>query len=63
MANEKRITVDIVVPLSGRGGVENVINRTARYLMEQGFLVRVVQMVYDGPAWLDAEVAFYPLRR
>lgn len=55
------ILVDILVPLSGRGGVENVINTTAKYLNAHGFHVRVVQMVFDGPFWLDEEIDFYPL--
>ncbi len=63
MANKKDLAVDILVPLSGRGGVERVINQAACFLMEQGWQVRVVQMVYDGQAWLDARVPFYPLRR
>ena len=48
MANKKDLAVDILVPLSGRGGVERVINQAACFLMEQGWQVRVVQMVYDG---------------
>ncbi len=63
MASKRTRTLDIVVPLSGKGGVENVIDKTACYLMEHGWQVRVVQMVYNGPAWLSESVPFYPLRK
>lgn len=45
---DKRI-VDILVPLSGKGGVENVINMVSDKLIKSGYRVRVVQMVYTGP--------------
>lgn len=57
----KEILIDILVPLSGKGGVESVINATAKYLNRHGFHVRVVQMVFDGPFWLDEGIDFYPL--
>ena len=57
------ISIDIVVPLSGKGGVENVINQMAGYLVTQGYQLRVVQMVFEGPFWLDGGIPFYPLRR
>lgn len=63
MASKRTRTLDIVVPLSGKGGVENVIDKTACYLIEHGWQVRVVQMVYNGPAWLSEGVPFYPLRK
>lgn len=61
--NEGKPTIDIVVPLAGKGGVENVIRQTACYLLARDWQVRVVQMVYDGSPWLDENVPFYPLRR
>lgn len=56
-------SIDIVVPLSGKGGVENVINQIAGYLVQEGYQLRVVQMVFEGPFWLDKGILFYPLRR
>lgn len=61
MQNEKQ-AVDILVPMSGKGGVETVINQVAGYLKTRGYRVRVVQMVFEGPIWLDAGIDFYPLR-
>lgn len=63
MQNEKKQAVDFLVPSSGKGGVETVINRIAGYLKRQGYRIRVVQMVFDGPLWLDGGIDFYPLRR
>lgn len=53
--------VDILVPLSGKGGVESVINSVAAKMKECGIRVRVVQMVYDGPKWTCSAIEFYPL--
>ena len=55
--------VDILVPYSGQGGVEIVINQVIRYLKQNGFQIRVVELVWDGNPWLDTDVDFYPLRR
>lgn len=63
MQKEKKQTIDFLVPLSGKGGVETVINRIAGYLKLCGYRVRVVQMVFEGPIWLDEDIEFYPLRR
>lgn len=63
MAIGDKQAIDILVPLSGKGGVENVINQVAGYLVKQNYRVRVVQMVFDGPEWLDREIDFYPLRK
>ena len=43
---DKRI-VDILVPMSGRGGVENVINMVSEKLIQSGYRVRVE----DGLHW------------
>jgi UDP-D-galactose:(glucosyl)LPS alpha-1,6-D-galactosyltransferase len=53
--------IDILVPMSGRGGVENVINAVSEKLLACGYRVRVVQMVYDGPKWVCEGVEFYPI--
>lgn len=63
MADNKKQAIDILVPLSGKGGVENVINQVAGYLVKQRYQVRVVQMVFHGSVWLDSGIDFYPLRR
>lgn len=63
MTSESKHAIDILVPLSGKGGVESVINQLAGYLVNQGYRVRVVQMVFNGPVWLDSGIDFYPLRR
>ena len=57
---DKRI-VDILVPLSGKGGVENVINMVSDKLIKSGYRVRVVQMVYTGPEWVGTGIEFYPV--
>ena len=54
---DKRI-VDILVPLSGKGGVENVINMVSEKLIQSGYRVRVVQMVYTGPEWVGSGIEF-----
>lgn len=57
---EERI-VDILVPMSGKGGVESVINSVAARMKESGIRVRVVQMVFDGPQWTCDAIEFYPV--
>lgn len=61
MVNKNTLKIDILVPLSGQGGVEIVLNELALHLQESGHSVRVVQMVYSGPKWLDDSIHFYPL--
>jgi UDP-D-galactose:(glucosyl)LPS alpha-1,6-D-galactosyltransferase len=53
--------IDILVPMSGRGGVENVINDVSEKLLACGYRVRVVQMVYEGLKWVCKGVEFYPI--
>jgi UDP-D-galactose:(glucosyl)LPS alpha-1,6-D-galactosyltransferase len=53
--------IDILVPMSGRGGVENVINAVSQKLLACGHRVRVVQMVYSGLEWVCEGVEFYPI--
>lgn len=61
LTSKRKILIDILVPLSGQGGVEKVINSTAKYLNSNGYHVRVVQMVYSGPYWLEPGIDFYPI--
>ncbi|MBQ5484002.1 MAG: glycosyltransferase [Lachnospiraceae bacterium] len=53
--------IDILVPYSGRGGVEHVINRVALDLNRHGYHVRVVQLVWEHDSWLDPSIDFRPL--
>lgn len=55
--------IDILIGVAEKGGVENVVNMTAVYLMEQGYYVRVVQIVWEGVTWTDDSIPFYPLIR
>lgn len=57
----KRIYVDILMAVGERGGVEAVVNKTATYLDNQGFHMRVVQLVWEGIHWVEEPVEFYPL--
>lgn len=57
--------VDIVVAVAARGGGENCINMVGKYLVQKGFRVRVVQMIYEGVDWTDESMEFsfcYPTR-
>ena len=54
-------SIDFIVPTSGKGGVETVLNSVAVYLHNQGYKVRVIQFVFSGPFWLDDCIEFYPL--
>lgn len=53
--------IDILMPVGEKGGVENVVSRTALYLMEKGYQVRVVQLVWENVRWVPETVEFYPL--
>lgn len=53
--------IDILMPVGEKGGVENVVAKTAVYLMKRGYRVRVVQLVWEHTRWVPAGVAFYPL--
>ncbi|MCR4868421.1 MAG: glycosyltransferase [Lachnospiraceae bacterium] len=53
--------IDILVPFSGRGGAEKMVNRVALHLIHLGHQVRVVEMVWNHLQWLDPSVPFYPL--
>ena len=53
--------VDILMPVGEKGGVENVVGKTALYLTQRGFQVRVIQLVWEHVRWVPDGVAFYPL--
>lgn len=44
------MTIDILIAVAQKGGVENVINMTSSYLQKNGWKVRVVQLVWEGVA-------------
>ena len=52
------MTIDIVIAVAERGGVENVINDTALYLKEDGWIVRIVQLVWEGINWTREGILF-----
>lgn len=56
-----KISIDILLAVAEKGGVENVVNQTALYLQEQGIQVRIIQMVWEGVHWVSPSVPFYPL--
>ena len=61
MQNLHPVLVDILVPVAGAGGVENVINAVGKYLNHNGFHVRIVQLLSDGNRWFDPELEVYPV--
>ncbi len=55
--------IDILVSQGGRGGVENVVNRTALYLKDKGMKVRILQFADADYRWADESLeykAFWP---
>lgn len=54
-------TVDILVAVGFRGGVENVINTTAKYLDSSGFHVRIINLLWIGKFWTDENLEFHAL--
>lgn len=54
-------TVDILVAVGFRGGLENVVNTTSKYLISHGFRVRIVNLLWIGFDWADEDIEFYPL--
>lgn len=59
MSNLQKI--DILMPVGEKGGVENVVGKTAVYLMNRGYQVRVVQLVWEQVRWVPETVEFHPL--
>lgn len=53
--------VDIIIAVAERGGIENIINSVALYLKNNGWEIRVVQLVWEGVEWLFKEIPFFPL--
>ncbi len=53
--------LDILIAVAEKGGVENVINDTVPYLQQQGVLVRIVQIIWEGTPWADSGIPFYHL--
>lgn len=60
--DSRKLMIDFLVPLAGRGGVENVLNSVAVFLLEQGYSVRVIQLIYSDQKWLNEKVPFFPFK-
>ncbi len=43
--------IDFIMIWRHRGGVENVVNTTAKYLIDQKWEVRIVQLSWEGYQW------------
>ncbi len=56
-----KISIDILLAVGEKGGVENVVNQNALYLQKQGFQVRVIQLVWEGVRWVSEAIPFFPL--
>lgn len=58
------MTIDILIAVAEKGGVENIINMAVPYFQkQQKWDVRVVQLVWEGYTWTDKDTPFYPLLR
>lgn len=55
------MTIDFCIAMGWQGGVENVLNMTARHLIQRGHRVRIVQMISRGMEWADAEIEYHCL--
>ncbi len=52
---------DILMGVGYKGGVENVVNRTARFLKDSGHSVRIVQLIDLGYRWVLPNLEIYSL--
>ena len=55
------MTIDFCIAMGWQGGVENVLNKTAKYLIEHGYHIRVVQLISRGVEWVDPEIEYHCL--
>ena len=55
------ISIDFLIPVASKGGVENCINIVGKYLKNKGVNVRVIQVIYADIPWLDESLPFYYL--
>lgn len=53
--------IDIFIGVADKGGVENVINATATYLVQKGNRVRLIQAVWEHHPWTVPEIEFHYL--
>lgn len=53
--------IDFCIAMGWQGGVENVLNQTAKYLKERGYHVRVIQLISRGIEWVDPEIEYHCL--
>lgn len=53
------ITVDLLIAVANKGGVENVIKQMIPFLAKRNIRFRVIQMVWEHESWLDESVEFH----
>ena len=61
MEENYRLKADIVIAVGLWGGMENAINRTGKYLIENNVELRVVQCVWQGYNWIEPMIPFFCL--
>ena len=55
------MVIDILVAVAYRGGVEEVINATGKYLKNRGHSIRIIHALWQGEAWADKNLNLYTL--
>lgn len=58
---DKVVQIDVLIAVAERGGVENVIKMMIDTLESPQIHFRIVQLVWEGYRWVDADVEFHPL--
>lgn len=54
-------SIDIIIAVAEKGGVENVISVVSDHLVIKGWQVRVIQFVWEGVEWLKSDASFFAL--
>ncbi len=55
------IQIDILTPVYGNSGVENIIRELGPYLQQNGFHVRIVSLMWKGRGEIPDTIEFFPL--
>lgn len=55
------IQIDILTPIFGNSGVENIIRKLGPYLQQHGFHVRIVSLMWKGQGEIPDSIEFFPL--
>ncbi len=58
---DRKINVDILILVAKNGGVENILNALSSYLSNNGFYVRIIQLVYENDSWVNSGIEFIPV--